>query len=113
MSKKTKQSRAEGDSSPDLTNDADLEKALADLTPEQAEMFVAALELAMKKRRVMLVGNLAAALAILIGMLWALYMYGGHEPGTFIGWVFLVPFAVAGAIMVGAAKIAKRIGTRS
>ena len=87
----------------------ELQKALDQLTPEQAEMFVQALELTMKKRRIMLLGYLLAVLAIVIGFGWALYMYGTHEYGTFFGWVFLIPFAIAGATFILFGKIARRM----
>lgn len=93
----------------DSDEDFDLEKALDELTPEQAEMFVAALELTMRKRRLLLIGNLAAAFAILLGTLLAFYVYGGREPGTFRAWVFLVPFGVAGALLLGFGRLARRL----
>jgi hypothetical protein len=88
---------------------SDFEAELAKLSPEQADMFLRALELTLKKRRVMLVGYIAAALAIIIGFGWALYMFGTHQRGTFIGWVFLVPFASAGALFILFGKLAARI----
>jgi hypothetical protein len=78
---------------------AAIEKQLEQLTPEQAEMFLEVLELTMKKRRIMLAGYAAALLAMLGGMMWALYMYGTREYGTFVGWVFFVPFLLVGAIL--------------
>jgi hypothetical protein len=90
-----------------------LDEALAKLSPEEARLFVQALELAVRKRRVMLYGHLLAILCLIVGFLWALYMYGAHEPGTFIGWVFLVPFAGAGTSMLLFAKLAKRIKPRA
>jgi hypothetical protein len=92
--------------------DAELEEQIKNLTPEQAEMFVRALELAMKKRRLMLIGHLGAIVAMIAGGVWALYQYAAHEPGTFIGWVFLVPIAGAGAMLFGFGRLARRLGTR-
>jgi hypothetical protein len=89
--------------------DDDLQQRLANLTPEQAEMFVRALELAMKKRRIMLFGYLGALLGLVTSSIWAFYVYAVHEPGTFIGWVFLVPFALAGAFLFTFGRLAKRI----
>jgi hypothetical protein len=94
---------------PSSGREAELQQRLAELTPEQAEMFVRALELAMKKRRIMLFGYMASLLGLLAGSVWALYIYVTHEPGTFIGWAFLVPFAVAGLIMLTFGRVAKGI----
>lgn len=87
----------------------ELDKELSDLSPEEAEMFVSALTLAMKKRRLMLVGNLASILIIIFGMLGAFYVYGGQQAGTMALWVFLVPFALAGGSMILFARLAKRL----
>jgi uncharacterized membrane protein (DUF106 family) len=78
---------------------AEIEKALEQLTPEQAEMFLEVLELTMKRRRIMLAGYALALVAMLGGMMWALYTYGTREYGTFVGWVFFVPFIAVGAIL--------------
>ena len=82
---------------------------IEELTPEQAEMFVRILDITMKRRRLMLIGYLGALFALVFGMGWALYMYGTHEPGTFIGWVFLVPIAAAGLILWTFGRWAKRL----
>ena len=60
-----------------------LDEAIAKLSPEQAEMFVRALALAMRKRRLMLVGNLLALLLLVIGLLFAFVAYGNRVPGSF------------------------------
>lgn len=90
-----------------------LEEALGQLTPEQTEMFMRALTHTMRKRRLMLVGNLLALLIMLFGLLWAFYMFGSREPGAFTGWVFLVPFALAGASLTLFGKLAKRAGIQT
>ncbi len=77
----------------------DIEERIKELSPEEAAMFVQILEITMKRRRVMLLGYLAALFAFVIGMGWALYMFGTHEKGTFVGWVFLVPVALVGLIL--------------
>jgi hypothetical protein len=77
-------------------NDRDLGEILANLTTEEAEMFLAALELTMRKRRVQLLGYLATLVLLLFGILWAFWMYGNRDPDQFIGWVFLIPPAAAG-----------------
>lgn len=88
---------------------AELEKQLSELSPEEAEMFARALELTLKKRRIMLIGHLAAVLAVVLGFLGALYYYGSQEGDAFIGWVFLVPVGVAGVILLLFGKLAKRV----
>jgi hypothetical protein len=93
-------------------SEASLKDALEALTPEQADMFLRALELTMRKRRMMLLGYLAAAFAMVLGTVWSLYMYGTHEPGTFIGWVFLIPFAVAGSCLYIFGKLSRRVGMK-
>ena len=77
-------------------SDAELEKLLAGLTPEQAEMFVDALELAVKKRRLLLWGYVAAAVALLAGIAAAFWIYGTRDEGQFVGWAFLIPPGLAG-----------------
>jgi hypothetical protein len=87
----------------------DLEAELEKLTPEQAEMFVRALELAMKKRRVLLAGHLLAILALITGSALAFYLYGTGDPDSFRGWVFLIPLATAAVLYIGFGKLARRI----
>lgn len=90
-------------------SDQSLEEALAKLSPEEARLFAQALELSLRKRRVMLIGNLLAILFLIMGFLWALYVFGSHQRGTFIGWVFLVPFGGAGACLVLFGRLARRL----
>ena len=89
-----------------------IEEQLDELTPEQAEMFVRALELAMRKRRWMMIGYLGALIAVVVGMMVSLYIWGTREPGTFVGWVFLLPPALAGAVIWGTGKYVKKLGTK-
>jgi peptidoglycan/LPS O-acetylase OafA/YrhL len=107
-----KQSKAKADAKQDAPADGegevDIEAELAKLSPEQAEMFVSALELAMRKRRIMLTGYLAAMTAVLLGQVLAFIMYVHREPGAFLGWLFLVPFAGAGAILQIFGQMARR-----
>ena len=63
----------------------------------------------MRKRRIMLVGYLTALLCVVLGLAFALIVWANHEPGTFIGWVFFVPFGLAGATLWLFGKIADRI----
>jgi hypothetical protein len=90
----------------------DIKAELDKLAPEQVEMFVRALELAMRKRRIMLFGYLTTLLAVVAGQLGAVLIWANREPGTFIGWIFLVPIALAGLILVGTARLVRRIKPR-
>ncbi len=76
-----------------------IEEALRELTPEEAALFVGLLEVAMKKRRLMLFGYLLALAVFFSGMLLALFVYGTREPGQVLEWVFLVPFTGVGAVL--------------
>ena len=95
---------------PITEGDAELARKLQELTPEQAELFVRALHLAMKKRRILLVGYIAAAISMLLGWLWALYIYGNtRESGDFMAWLFLIPPALAGIILVTFGRISRGV----
>jgi hypothetical protein len=96
--------------STDKSGGFDMEKELAQLTPQQAELFLRALELTMKKRRMMLFGYLAALLVIVGGLIGALYVWAAYRQTMFITWVFLVPFACAGGLIILFGKAARRIG---
>jgi hypothetical protein len=90
--------------------DAELARKLEELTPEQAEMFVRALHLAMRKRRVLLAGYLVTAISLVLGWLWALYIHGKTSgSGEFMAWVFLVPPAIAAIVLVTFGRISRRL----
>lgn len=76
-----------------------LEEAIAKLTPEQTEMFMKVLTQTMKKRRIMVFGNLLALGFLLAGIIWAFFVYANRDPASFSAWVFLVPFASAGVCL--------------
>jgi hypothetical protein len=76
----------------------DLARAIAKLSPEEAQFFLAKLEAVLKKRRLQLFGYLIALAVFLIGMFFAIAYWGTHE--GFVGWVFLIPFALVGVILV-------------
>lgn len=95
------------------TEGESLEEAIAKLTPEQAEMFMKALTLTMKKRRLMLMGTLLALLVLVAGTIWAFITFANREPGSFKIWVFLVPFAGAGLSMWIFGRLAKRAGVQT
>lgn len=85
----------------------DLAKAVARLSPDQAAFFLAKLEAAVTKRKIQLTGYLVAMVVWLAGMLGALVYYGSRD--GFVGWVFLVPFALVGAVLWGFGRWSERV----
>jgi hypothetical protein len=85
-----------------------LARAIAELTPEQAANFERLLARAAKRRLILLVGYLLSLVVLLAGALWAFYIYGTSEPGSFRAWVFLVPLAAMGLIFFAAGRLARR-----
>lgn len=97
-------------SAPPAMSDEEFARKLAELTPEQRAMFERALELTVKKRRVLMTGYLATAIALVLGLAWALYIYGKtHGGAEFMGWVFLVPPMVASFVLILFGRFARRI----
>ena len=89
-------------------NEDELAKAVAQLSPEEALFFLAKLEAVMNKRKLQLTGYLAALVVWMIGMFLALAYYGTHD--GFVGWVFLLPFALAGVILYAFGKWSEKVG---
>ncbi len=91
-----------GDAQPHASSvdNEDLAKQLASLSQDEADIFVRALELTIKRRRNMLIGYVLSLIAIIFGMVWALYMYGTREPGTFRLWVFCVPPTLSAIVLI-------------
>jgi hypothetical protein len=94
----------------DADKHVQLARAIEKLTPEEAVFFLWKLEISIRKRKVQLVGYLVAMLVWLAGMLFALVYYGMANYG-FVGWVFLMPFALVGGILWAFGKWADRIGS--
>lgn len=110
MSKKTSRPAAGAPAAPTPPPGIDPELAakLADLTPEQADMFARALALALRKRRVLLLGYLLTAISLLFGIVWALYIYGKTlGSGQSMAWVFLVPIAIAAILLITFGRISR------
>jgi hypothetical protein len=84
--------------SPKDDDGGDLARAIAKLSPDEAQFFLAKLEAVLKKRRLQLFGYLIALAVFLIGMFFAIAYWGTHD--GFVGWVFLIPFALVGVILV-------------
>ncbi|MDB4956400.1 MAG: hypothetical protein JWO36_3969 [Myxococcales bacterium] len=87
----------------------ELAAAVAKLDPAEAEYFLHKLEAALRKRKIQLSGYLVAMLVWVIGMFFALVYFG--LANGFVGWVFLLPFALVGVILYAFGKWADRVGT--
>jgi hypothetical protein len=87
---------------------AQIEEAIQNMPPEKAAQLVAMLEESLRRRKIELFGYLGAAVVLLLGMVGALWYYGSTESGEFVGWVFLLPLGLAGAIMWGVGRWAQR-----
>ena len=91
-------------------SETDLAQAVAKLSPEEALFFLAKLEAVMNKRKLQLTGYLVALVVWLICMFLGLAYYGTHD--GFVGWVFLVPFAIVGVILWAFGKWSEKVGKR-
>ncbi len=69
------------------------------LSPQEAAAFLQLVEASLKKRRILLAGYLLCLIFMIGGMLAAFVIYAGREPDQFLGWVFLVPFALVGVTL--------------
>jgi hypothetical protein len=87
---------------------ADLTRAIEQLTPEQAQVFLHKLEAAFRKRKIQLSGYLVAMVAWLVGMTLALVYYGLNDASSF--WAFVVPFGIVGLVLYGFGAWAERVG---
>ena len=89
---------------------ADLARAVEQLTPEQAAVFLHKLEAAFRKRKIQLSGYLVAMVAWLVGMVLALAYFGMNDGSS--AWAFIVPFGIVGVILYGFGTWAERVGKR-
>ncbi|HEY1557141.1 MAG TPA: hypothetical protein VGF94_20035 [Kofleriaceae bacterium] len=92
----------------DASKHDQLARAVEELSPEEAQFFLKKLEIALRKRKIQLLGYLVATLAWVLMMVGALAYFGLAD--GFVGWVFLVPFAVVGAILYGFGRWANKLG---
>jgi hypothetical protein len=92
----------------DPTNVTDVEQAIGELSQQEAEMFLTLLEAALKKRKILLFGYITALLCLVLGTMFALYMYGSREDGEFVAWAWLVPFCGCGITLWAFGRWAKR-----
>jgi hypothetical protein len=92
----------------DVSKQDAVEQAIKNLSREEAALFLWHLEMKLRKRKLQLVGYLVAMSLWIAGMLLALVVYG--TTSGFVGWVFLVPFALVGATLWGFGKWGDKIG---
>lgn len=85
--------------------------AIVKLSPDEAAFFLHKLEAANRKRRVQLWGYLAALIMWALTMIFALVYYAYSPPGVFVGWIFIVPFAAVGVLVLLFGKWADSIET--
>jgi hypothetical protein len=86
--------------------------AIAQLTPEEAQIFLDVLEQSLDKRRIQMWGYVAAGVALLVGMV-GVFIYWGNAPeGTFVGWAVGIPFFLVGAILWSFGRWSRRVGSR-
>lgn len=86
---------------------SEIEQAIRELPPDRAAELVAMLEASVRRRKIELYGYLLAAVVVIVGMLGALLIMGSVKDGTFIGWLFLIPLALAGLVMTVVGRRAK------
>ncbi|HEV7559131.1 MAG TPA: hypothetical protein VGO00_26840 [Kofleriaceae bacterium] len=87
----------------------ELARAIEKLSPDEAQFFLLKLEAAIRKRKIQILGYLVAMGVWLVGMVFALAWYGTHD--GFVGWVFVAPFGLVGAVLFGFGKWAERVGS--
>lgn len=90
----------------DAQRHEDLARTVENLSPDEAAFFLHKLEAAIRKRKIQLTGYLVAMGVWLVAMLFALAYTGMHD--GFVGWVFLLPFGLVGAILYAFGKWAER-----
>lgn len=86
-----------------------LEEAIAQLSPAEARAFNEMVGRAIKKRRILFTGYMLSMLAMIVGTAFALYTFGTREPGEFVAWAWLVPFASVAVIFSAFGAWAKRL----
>lgn len=106
MAQKAKPEGPSAEDAFDRAKHDQLAQAIAQLSPEEAAFFLARLEAAVTKRKIQLTGYLVAMVVWLAGMVGALVYFGVSD--GFVGWVFLVPFALVGAVLWGFGRWSER-----
>jgi hypothetical protein len=94
----------------DANQHDELARAVEQLSPDEAAFFLWTLETALRKRKIQLMGYLAAMLVWVLGMMVALVIYGLST--GFVGYVFIAPFGVVGLVLYVFGRWANRVGAR-
>jgi hypothetical protein len=88
-------------------NAEEIAAAIKQLSPEQALVFLDKLERVYKKQRIQALGYLVA-MVVWAGGMFAALVYAGSTEG-FTAWVYLVPFALVGAVLYGFGRWASKV----
>ena len=93
---------------PDANPDPEaIARAIKELSPDEALVFLDKLERVYRKGRVQAIGYLVAMVVWAGSMFGALLYAGTHDGFTF--WVYLVPFGLVGAVLFAFGKWANKI----
>jgi hypothetical protein len=85
------------------------ERANFERQKEQLDKLIVALDKLHRKRKIMLIGYLSAAAELVLGQLFALYVYGSAPPGVFVGYVFFIPFIFVGFSLWFFGRLARKV----
>ena len=80
-----------------------------EISREQIEKLIAAIEKVERKRKIMLAGYLAALVLLVGGQVVAFLVFTTSPPGAFMGWVFFVPFLAVGSVLWLFGRLATRV----
>ena len=92
----------------DVSKHDQVEAAIKNLSREEAALFLFHLEMKLRKRKLQLAGYLVAMALWLAAMLVALVVFGTSS--GFVGWVFLIPFALVGVTLWAFGKWGEKVG---
>jgi hypothetical protein len=70
-----------------------------EVSREQIEKLIAAIEKVERKRKIMLLGYLLALVLLVGGQVTAFIVFAMSPRGSFMGWVFFVPFLAVGSVL--------------
>ncbi|MEZ4359804.1 MAG: hypothetical protein R3B48_06455 [Kofleriaceae bacterium] len=93
-----------------LMDEDAIAEAVQKLKPEEAEYFLHKLERAIARRRMQLLGYLAALGVWAVTMFFALAYYGAAGPESFRAWALTLPFAAVGVVLWIMGGLADRVG---
>jgi hypothetical protein len=86
----------------------DVARAIAQLTPEQAEHFAAMVRRLEKRHRIQLAGYVVSLVVLLGGLAGAL-LYLGSRPEGGTAWVMMLPLAGVGLVFLGFGRWARSV----